>query len=138
VRFFCDAPGGYAWFRFETEAEAEAKLMRHAVDKHFARCVEAAKRSYKPPEGAGIERDIGLKGHIQRSMPRFLALRDGEGGAWATAMIPPERPRASVVYTIIIVGPGNKDPYPTHAQQIEALATHLSIPLPREKCFPYA
>ena len=38
MRYVCDAPGGATWFRIETEAEAEAEaaLMRHAVDKYTA------------------------------------------------------------------------------------------------------
>jgi hypothetical protein len=137
MKFVCDAPGGKAWFRIEgeAEAEAEAQLMRHAVDKYFTRALEEARESYQP--GAGLERDIGLKAHIARTMPRFLTLRAADGEGLATAMLPPEQepPRD---FRIIIVGPANADPYPAQGDSIAALGEHFRIKLPRSECFPYA
>ena len=72
MQFICDAPKGRTWFRFESEAEAadESRLMHHAVEKHFLLAQTRARRSYVP--GQGLERDIGLKSHIARTMPVFL------------------------------------------------------------------
>ncbi|HVV34174.1 MAG TPA: hypothetical protein VHC73_13180 [Vitreimonas sp.] len=140
MRYVCDAPGGRTWFRLETEAEAdaEAALMRHAVDKHFRRFEGAARESYRAPQGAArFEQDIGLRDHIAKSMPLFLTLRADDGEGLATAMLPPEG-RNQAHFRIVIVGPENADPYPTQGDAIDALATHFGIELPREACYPYA
>lgn len=139
MKFVCDAPGGKTWFQMETEAEAnaEARDMRHAVDQYFARAEEQARASYAPADALGIERDIGLKAHIARSMPLFLTLRADDGEALATAMLPPEgRPERH--FRVIIVGPGNADPYPDHGDAIAILGAHFGMDLPRDRCFPYA
>lgn len=137
MQYVCDAPKGRTWFRIETEAEAtaESRLMRHAVEKHFLTAQQRARRTYVP--GQGLERDIGLKGHIARTMPVFLTLRADDGSGLATAMLPPG-PRPSSDFTIIIVGPENADPYTDHADAIDALARHFRIALPRTRCYPYA
>ena len=90
MRFVCDATGRKAWFRIETEAEAarESELMRHAVEKHFRRAHEQASQGYRPAPGPYVEQDIGRAAHIRRAMPVFLTLRDAEGNALATAMLP--------------------------------------------------
>lgn len=140
MQFTCDAPGKKAWFRIETEheAEAEAQMMRHAVDKYFLRELERARESWRAPAGAAVsERDIGMKAHIARSMPLFLTLRADDGEGLATAMLPPEG-RNQVSFRIIIVGPANADPYASHAEAIAALGKHFHLDLPREECFPYA
>lgn len=136
----CDAPGGATWFRLETEAEAEAEaaLMRHAVDKHFRRHEAAARESYRAPEGTPtFEQAIGLKDHVARSMPLFLTLRADDGEGLATAMLPPQG-RNQANFRIVIVGPENIDPYIAHERAIEALAKHFGLELKREECFPYA
>jgi hypothetical protein len=91
MRYVCDAPDGKVWFRLETQAEAarESDAMNHAVDKHFQQAVEKASTSYKPVSQVSFEQNIGLADHITRVMPVFLTLRDGEGTALATAMLPP-------------------------------------------------
>src|SRR3954452_13672573 len=91
MQFVCDAPRGLAWFQIETEAEAalESDLMQHAVEKHFRQARIEAVKTYVLPSGSYIERDIGLKAHLQRVMPVFLTLRDQEGNGLATAMLPP-------------------------------------------------
>lgn len=142
MKFLCDAPNKKTWFRIETEMEAEREsaLMNHAVAKHFTRAHEAAARSFTPPPGPSdksFERNIGLKAHIQRVMPLFLTLRDANGEGLATAMLPPGGAQ-DASFKIIIVGPGNADPYPDHADAIAALGLHFSLRLEREKCFPYA
>jgi hypothetical protein len=93
MRFVCDATNGKAWFRIETEAEAArvSELMRHAVGKHFRRAHEQASQSYRPAPGPFVEQDIGREAYIRRTMPVFLTLRDGEGTALASAMLPPQR-----------------------------------------------
>ena len=92
MRFVCDAAGRKAWFRIATEAEAarESELMRHAVEKHFRRAWDEASRTYRPAPGPFVEQDIGRAAHIRRTMPVFLTLRDGDGTALATAMLPPQ------------------------------------------------
>lgn len=138
MKYVCDTPDDKTWFRIETEAEAgaESALMRHAVEKYFRRAHEEARYRYRPATAGSIERDIGLAAHIQRTMPLFLTLRDAEGTALATAMLPPGG-ADDLAYGIIIVGPGNADPYPEHRDAIDALARHLGFSLPAERCFPY-
>ena len=74
--------------------------------------------------------------HVERSMPVFLTLRDAEGAALVTAMLPP-RLRPDPAFRCILVGRGNADPYPAHGAAIEALARHARMSLDREACFPY-
>jgi hypothetical protein len=138
MKYVCDAPGDKTWFRIETVAEAavESDVMRHAVEKFFRQEHEKAMQSYQPPSGAFIERDIGLNAHVQRSMPLFLTLRDGEGNALATAMLPPDG-RDERNFRMIVVGAGNNDPYTEQGEAIRALARHLGIALDRERCYPY-
>src|SRR5271165_2218498 len=91
MKFICDAPGGKSWFRIETAAEAavESQVMHHAVEKFFLAEAEKATRRYRSPATGFVEQEIGLKAHLQRSMPMFLTLRDAEGRPLATAMLPP-------------------------------------------------
>lgn len=140
MRYVCDAPGGRTWFRLETEAEAEAEaaLMRHAVDKYFRRHVVEARESYRYKPGTpAFERDIGLKDHIARSTPLYLTLRADDGEGLATAMLPPQG-RNQANFKIIIVGPDNEDPYPAHGDAIAVLAHQFGLELERDECFPYA
>lgn len=138
MQYVCDAPGRKTWFRIETEGEAatESEVMKHAVEKYFRREHEKAVQSYQPTSTAFIERDIGLKAHVQRAMPWFLTLRDNEGNALATAMLPAGG-KDDGAFRIIIVGPNNGDPYVAHDEAIAALGKHLGLTLGRETCFPY-
>jgi hypothetical protein len=139
MRYQCDAPAGATWFRLETEAEAEAEaaLMRHAVEKHFRRFEASAHESYRAPVGApSFEHSIGLKDHIARAMPLFLTLRADDGTGLATAMLPPEG-RNQANFKIVIVGPGNCDPYILNSEAIAALGRQFGLELKREDCFPY-
>lgn len=138
MRYVVDAPNGKTWFRLETEAEAasESALMRHSVEKYFRIEREKAAQTYRPVSKTFFEQEIGLNAHIQREMPLFLTLRDQEGDAHVTAMLPPggkEMPS----FRIIIVGPANADPYPTDGDAIKALGQHFGLALERERCFPY-
>lgn len=138
--YVCEAPGGATWFRLETEAEAEAEaaLMRHSVDKYFRRHEAAARESYRaPPNVPVFEQAIGLKDHIARTMPLFLTLRADDGAGLATAMLPPQG-RDQAGFRIVIVGAENSDPYAASALAINALARHFALELKREDCFPYA
>lgn len=137
MKFVCDALKGRTWFRIETDAEAEdeTRVMRHAVEKHFRREIEKARASYVP--GPGLERDIGLKGHLQRTSPVFLTLRADDGAGLATAMLPPGG-KEDPAFRIIIVGPENADPYSDNADAIKLLGRHYGLNLPRERCYPYA
>jgi len=111
--------------------------MSHAVEKYFRRASEQAAGTYVPPRSAAyIEQNIGLKSHIQRVMPIFLTLRDGEGKALATAMLPPAGQDAQS-FRPIIVGPNNSDPFPEHADAITRLAEHYSLTLDPVRCYPY-
>jgi hypothetical protein len=137
MKYVCDAPAG-TWFRLETEAEAatESEIMQHKVEKYFCQEQGKAASSFQPASRILFEQEIGLKAHIQRTMPLFLTLRDPEGAALVTAMLPPggaDRPG----FTPIIVGPGNSDPYPRHGESIRALAMHFGIDLDPERCYPY-
>jgi len=136
MEYVCDAPWNRTWFRLVTEGEAAAESleMRHAVEKHFRREWERAADSFQPTTTVFIEQDIGKEDHIKRAMPLFLTLRDEEGRALVTAMLPL---RGKVGSGCIIVGPGNADPYPEHAGAIAALAEHYGVTLDRLACYPY-
>ena len=138
MRYGCDAPGGTTWFQIETqgEAAAESQAMSHAVEKHFIQAQETAAKSYVAPPGPFFERDIGLKAHIRRSMPIFLTLRDGEGQALVTAMLPPVGQNERT-FRPVIVGPANSDPFAEHSDAIETLAEQFSLRLDRNRCYPY-
>jgi|SRR5579883_446342 hypothetical protein len=138
MKYVCDAPDGKTWFRLETEAEAEeeSRQMRHAVEKFFCREKEKAAQTYQPPSKTFFEQEIGLKAHIQREMPLFLTLRDQDGNALVTAMLPPGG-REDASFRPIIVGPGNSDPYAVEGEAIAALAKHFGLTLDRLRCFPY-
>ena len=138
MQFICDAPGRRTWFRIETEAEAaaESEVMRHAVEKYFRREREAAILSYRPAPSTFIERDIGLGPHILRSMPLFLTLRESDGTALATAMLPPGA-KDTDGFRSIVVGPANADPFGAHGEAIATLGTHYGLNLTRERCYPY-
>jgi len=138
MNYLCDAED-CTWFRLETLAEAalESRAMGHAVERYFRDAHEQATASYVPPPGAPIsEQNIGLKGHIQRAMPMFLTLRDREGKALVTAMLPPLG-KDEKSFRPIIVGPGNADPYPEHSVAISLLADAFGFELNPDRCFPY-
>lgn len=136
MEFICNAAGDLTWFRLlhEGEAEAESEAMSHAVAKHFRGEWEKAEESYKPTTTVFIEQDIGKASHIRRAMPMFLTLRDQEGKALVTAMVPPKGKTGG---PCIVVGQSNADPYPDHADAIDALGRHLGIRLDRASCYPY-
>jgi hypothetical protein len=136
MRFVVDAPNGKSWFRLETEAEAvqESQLMRHAVEKYFRIEREKAVQSYQPVSKTFFEQEIGLNAHIQREMPMFMTLRDQDGKAHVTAMLPPGGKGNG---RIIIVGPANADPYPPEGEAIKALGDHFGLTLERDRCYPY-
>ncbi len=139
MKFVCDGPNGTTWFRVETEAEAEreAALMEHAVAKHFRRAMDAATVSYKPTSTVYIEQNIGLAAHLQKVSPLFLTLRENDGTALVTAMLPPQGEKQAG-FRFIIVGAKNGDPYDGHHDAIAALDQHFGLPLDRADCFPSA
>jgi hypothetical protein len=138
MEYVCDAPGNMTWFRIVTEGEAaaESQEMQHAVEKYFGREWEKAEASYKPATTVFIEQAIGLEGYVRRAMPLFLTLRDMDGKAHVTAMLPPTG-KADRSFSPIVVGQANADPYPEHAKAIEALAGHYGMQLDRGRCYPY-
>jgi hypothetical protein len=138
MKYVCDAPNGKTWFRIETEAEAtaESETMRHAVEKYFRKELEKATQSFQPISKVFFEQEIGLKAHIQREMPLFLTLRDGDGTPLATAMLPPGG-KDDRSFRPIIVGAGNADPYPEQGDSIRALGEQYGMTLERARCYPY-
>jgi len=138
MRYICDAPGNKTWFGIETDAEAaaESDVMQHAVEKYYRKEKERATQSYQPTSTIYIEQEIGLKSHLQREMPLFLTLRDQDGKAHVTAMLPPGG-KSGPGTRIIVVGPGNADPYPGEAEAIKALGDHFGLTLERDRCYPY-
>jgi hypothetical protein len=139
MQFICDAPKQKCWFQIETESEAalESDIMQHAVEKYFRQAWDAAANTYRSTSSTFIERDIGLLAHVQRTMPMFLTLRDSDGNGLATAMLPP-RGRYDPPFRVIIVGPGNQDPYLSHREAIQRLGEHFGLTLDHDRCYPYA
>ncbi len=138
MQYMCDA-GAFTWFRFESAGEAvlEARAMNHAVDKYFQDAYDNAVSAYVPPKSlAAIEQNIGRAAFIQKAMPMFLTLRDKDGTALVTAMLPPNG-LDSKVFRPVIVGPSNADPYPKYGAAILALSKHLKMPLDAARCYPY-
>jgi hypothetical protein len=138
MQYVCDA-GAATWFRLETPAEAaqESRLMNHAVERFFRDAEAKAVQSYMPPPGLRVsEQNIGLKAHIARVMPRFLTLRNGEGTALVTAMLPPAGVDATQ-FKPILVGADNADPYRDYQAAITALAQHCRLTLDPDRCYPY-
>ena len=138
MEYICDAPQG-TWFRLETDAEAaqESAAMEHAVERYFKRAYEEAVARYVPPASLSrIEQNIGLKAHVKKAMPLFLTLRDGEGKALVTAMLPPGGKRRPG-FECIVVGNGNSDPYLEYEESIEALGVHFGVILDASDCYPY-
>ncbi len=69
-------------------------------------------------------------------MPLFATLRDQDGKAHVTAMLPPDG-RSDTGARIIIVGAANADPYPAEGDAIKARGDHFGLMLEREHCYPY-
>jgi len=138
MKFVCDAPGDKTWFQIESEAEASAEsaLLQHAVEKYFLREQERSRERYQPTSKVFIEQEIGLKAHLARDMPFFLTLRNRDGEGLVTAMLPPKG-RDDPSFRVIVVGPGNADPYPRHGDAIAALGRHYGMTLDRARCYPY-
>ena len=136
MEYVCDAPRNRTWFRLMTEGEAVAESleMHHAVEKHYRRERERAVDAFHPTTSVFIEQDINKEDHIRRTMPLFLTLRDQDGKALVTAMLPP---KDKVGGGSILVGPNNADPYPDNADAIAALGNHFGITLDRGSCYPY-
>jgi hypothetical protein len=138
MKYICDAPGDKTWFRIETDSEAadESDKMQHAVEKYFRKERDRASQSYQPTSTVFIEQEIGLKAHLQREMPLFLTLRDGDGNVLVTAMLPPGG-REDPAFRPIVVGYKNGDPFADHTEAIRALGQHFRIALDRTRCYPY-
>ena len=138
MKYVCDA-GAATWFRIETGGEAtlESRVMNHAVDKYFQDAYDGALAAYVPPKSlAAVEQSIGRSAFIQKAMPLFMTLRDKDGAALVTAMLPPagQDPKT---FRPVVVGPSNADPYPAHGDAIMVLAKHMRMPLDPARCYPY-
>ncbi|HEY1796910.1 MAG TPA: hypothetical protein VGG57_12415 [Stellaceae bacterium] len=138
MKYVCDAPDGKTWFRIETEGEAaaESEIMHHAVEKYFRKEYERAAQGFQPVSTVNFEQEIGMKAYIQREMPLFLTLRADDGGALATAMLPPGG-KDDRSFRPIIVGASNADPYDDQDAAIRALGAHFGMTLERTRCYPY-
>src|ERR1700728_2342609 len=92
MEYVCDAPRNRTWFRIVTAGEAagESLEMRHTVEKYYRRERERAIDAFHPSTSVFIEQDINKEAHIRRAMPLFLTLRNQDGKALATAMLPPK------------------------------------------------
>ena len=140
MEYVCDAPGKKTWFRIETEGEAtmEAEAMRHAVDNHFRHARLQAIAAYRPAATLRlIERDIALGAHVKRAMPQFLTLRDRDGTALATAMLPPAGKDADA-YAPTVFGPNRGDAFATEGEAIAALEKHSGVKLQRGTSYAHA
>ena len=69
-------------------------------------------------------------------MPVFLTLRDGEGKALVTAMLPPTGRKDGSIRPIV-VGVGNSDPFPQYSEAIRRLGEHFGLVLDPVRCYPY-
>lgn len=139
MQYVCDA-GPLTWFRIETlgEAALESRDMDHAVERYYKEAHDEAVRSYVPPKSVRvIEQSIGRKDYVARVMPRFVTLRNNEGTALVTAMLPPEG-KTEREMRPIVVGRSNSDPYAMYGEAITALARHVGMKLDRMDCYPYA
>lgn len=138
MKYVCDAPGGRAWFRIETQEEAsdESELMRHSLERQFRSEMDKARQSFRPPSSVYFEQEIGLKAHLQHEMAMFVTLRDDAGTPLATAMLPPGG-RGFLPFRPVILGKGNLDPYVKYADCILALGKHFGLTLGRARCYPY-
>lgn len=131
MQYVCDAPGRKTWFRIETDGEAtlESEAMQHGVDNHFRNSQAHAAASYRPDRNLRpIERDIGLKAHIAHRMPMFLTLREHDGTALATAILPPDA-KPDPDFEPMIVGPQYSDPKSSQGEAIAALEKHFGLKL---------
>src|SRR4051794_23886864 len=126
MQFVCDVAAGKAWLRIETQAAGapETEVMEHGVEEDFRGTYELASQAYNPGSVPYVEQDIGRAAYIRRAMPTFLTLRDGDGVALVTAMLPPAG-QADPGFRSIVVGQGNSDPYPAHGEAIDALGRHF-------------
>jgi len=135
MQYVCDAPGRKAWFRIETEGEAarESEEMRHSLDYFFRHERDAARKRYSPAGNVSfIERDIGLSSHLKRTMPIFLTLRESDGTAVASAILPQDPESESIAARVI--GPGDCDAFRAQREALVALEQHLGKPL-RRQCY---
>ena len=80
--------------------------------------------AYKPTSTASFEQNIILEACMRREMPLFLTLRDVGHDGLAAAKLPSGGCDAQCL-TIVVVGPGNSDPYLAHANAIQALGAHF-------------
>jgi len=130
MEYVCDAPGDKTWFRIETENEAALEAIATTGKVAFIFDVEhkAACQSYRPHDRLRpIERDICLGAHLRRFMPQFLTLRDREGAALATALLPPRGLEEEYCYLPSVFGPEGSDPYAAQADAIRALEKHFDL-----------
>ena len=138
MKFVCDA-GTKTWFRIETAGEAalESQVMQHTVERYFRDAYDEMARRHKPDASLSrIESSIGRDAFVQRTMPMFLTLRDAEGTALVTAMLPPAGGNETS-FRPIVVGPSNGDPYLAHGDAIKTLAAHFGLKLDPVRCYPY-
>ena len=130
MQYVCDA-GEYTWFRIETlgEASLESRVMNHTLETNFREAYEAAARLHTPSKSVRfVEQNIGLKAHIQRTMPMFMTLRAQDGTPLVTAILPPAG-RDERSFRPLVIGSANTNPYTKHGAAIRKLAEHYSLSL---------
>ena len=129
MQYVCDAPGGKTWFRIETESEAAIEQIEthNPVEAFYRDERKSAVQSYRPaPRLAFIERDIALSAHLSQAMPIFLTLRDCDGTALATAVVPPQgKPNGR--FQSVVVAPDCGDPFPAQGAAIAALEMQFGV-----------
>ena len=130
MQYVCDAEE-YTWFRIETQGEAtlESRVMSHTLENNFREVYEAAARLHTPSKSVRfVEQNIGLKAHIQRTMPMFMTLRAKDGTPLVTAILPPVGQDERSVRPLVI-GSANTNPYAKHGAAIRKLGEHYGLGL---------
>ena len=139
MQYVCDAEK-YTWFRIETQGEAtlESRVMNRTLENYFRDAYETAAKLHSPAKSVRfVEQNIGLKAHIQRTMPMFLTLRAKDGTPLVTAVLPPIG-RDGITFRPIVIGPANTNPYPKNVAAIRKLAEHYGLDLEPTRFYRYS
>ena len=138
MQYVCDA-GESTWFRIETQGEAtlESRVMNHTLENNFREAYETAASLHSPAKSVRfVEQNIGLKAHIQRTMPMFLTLRAKDGTPVVTAILPPSG-RDERSFRPIVIGPANTNPYPKYGAAIRTLGERFGLALDPSRSYRY-
>ena len=109
--------------------------MNHTLENTFRDAYETAAKLHSPAKSVRfVEQNIGLKAHIQRTMPMFLTLRAKDGTPLVTAVLPPIG-RDGITFRPIVIGPANTNPYPKNVAAIRKLAEHYGLDLEQTRSY---